>query len=48
MTCDLHETTFATTTDNSDTREETEKDKGKSSEEAVGVAFWPDLTQYVR
>ena len=27
-------------------REETKKDIRKSSEETVGVAFWPDLTQY--
>ena len=29
-------------------REETKKDMRKSSEETVGVAFWPDLTQYFR
>ena len=29
-------------------REETEKDIRKSSEEMVGVAFWPDVTQYLR
>ena len=38
-TCDLHETTFVTTTDNRDSREERKKDKRKSSGEAVGVAF---------
>ena len=29
-------------------REETKKDIRKSSEETVGVAFWPDVTQYLR
>ena len=29
-------------------REETKKDIRKSSEETVGVAFWPDLTQHVK
>ena len=28
--------------------EETKKDIRKSSKETVGVAFWPDLTQYLR
>ena len=43
VTCDLHDFTFVTTTYNRDTREETKKDKRKSSEKTVGVAFWPDL-----
>ena len=46
VTCDLLDFTFVTTTSTRDTREETKKNKGKSSGEAVGVAFWPDLTQY--
>ena len=52
-TCNLHE--IVTTTDNGDStgiviryREETKKDIRKSSEETIGVAFWPDLTQYLR
>ena len=43
VTCDLHVTTSVTRTYNRDTREETKKDKRKSSEKTVGVAFWPDL-----
>ena len=48
MTSDLLETTFATTTDHGDTREEAKTDKKKSSGTTVGVAFWADPTQYVR
>ena len=47
VTCDHLQTTFVTTTDNGDAREETNKNKRKSSGETVGVAFWPDPTQYV-
>ena len=45
---EIHETTFVTTMNNGVTREETKKDKRKSSGETVGVTFWPDPTQYVR
>ena len=38
MTCDLLETTLATTTANGDTRKETKKVIRKSSEATVGVA----------
>ena len=48
MTCDLHETTFATTTDNGDTRKKTKKDIRKYSGETVGVAFWSGPSQYLR
>ena len=48
VTCDLHETTFATTTDNGDTRKKTKKDIRKYSGETVGVAFWSDPSQYLR
>ena len=46
--CDLHETTFVTTTDNGDTKEETKKDIRIYSGETVGVAFWSDPSQYLR
>ena len=48
VTCDLHETAFATTTDNGDTRKKTKKDIRKYSGETVGVAFWSDPSQYLR
>ena len=44
LTCDLHETTFATTMDNGDTRKETKKDIRKSSGETLGVASCSEPT----
>ena len=48
VTCDLLETSLATTTDNGYTREETEKDVRKSSGATVSATFWSDPTQHVR
>ena len=48
VTCDLLETTLATTTDNGYAREETKKNVRKSSGATVSAAFWSDQTQYVR
>ena len=45
VACDLLETTFATTTDHGDTREEATKDKKESSGATACVAFWADPTQ---
>ena len=45
VACDLLETTFATTTDHGDTREEAMKDKKESSGATACVAFWADPTQ---
>ena len=46
MTCDLHETTFATTTDNGDTRKKTKKDIRKYNNNNNNICLFPTFADF--